>query len=86
MSSKVKRTYRLPASTVDAVRDMVERRHLADSQDSLVEMAIEDLAMVLRLADEAEEFASLRDDEQLRAEADELDGDFAALSRESWPR
>ena len=83
---KVKRTYRLPLSTVDAVRDMVERRGIAATQDAVVEMAIEELVMALRLADEAEQFAAARGDDGLRDEADALEADFAPLDRESWPR
>jgi hypothetical protein len=82
---KVKRTYRLPSSTVEAVREMVERRHLALTQDALVEMAIEDLAMTVRHADEAQAFRIAAEDPELAAEAAGLDRDFAPLDDESWP-
>ncbi len=82
---KVKRTYRLPRTTVEAVRDMVERRRVAPTQDALVEMAIEDLAMALRLADEAEQYAAAVGDVALRREAEALDRDFVPLQTESWP-
>ena len=82
---KVKRTYRLPISTVEAVRYLVERRKLAATQDAVVEMAIEDLVMAARHADEASEFAAAREDHDLRIEGDRLERDFAPLDVESWP-
>jgi len=82
---KVKRTYRLPISTVEAVRYLVERRKLAATQDAVVEMAIEDLVMAARHADEASEFAAAREDHDLRIEVDDLERDFDPLDVESWP-
>ena len=82
---KVKRTYRLPISTVEAVRYLVERRKLAATQDAVVDMAIEDLVMAARHADEASEFAAAREDHDLRVEGDDLERDFAPLDVESWP-
>jgi len=82
---KVTRTYRLPISTVEAVRYLVERHKLAATQDAVVEMAIEDLAMAARHADEAREFAANREDHELRVEVDHLERDFAPLDVESWP-
>lgn len=64
---------------------MVERRRIAPTQDALVEMAIEDLAMALRLADEAEQYAAAAADLVLRREADDLERDFARLDAEVWP-
>jgi hypothetical protein len=82
---KVKRTYRLRPSTVEAVREMVEGRRVAPTQDAVVEMAIEDLVLALRLADEAEQYAAAASDPTLRMEAKTLDRDFAPLDAETWP-
>jgi hypothetical protein len=82
---KVKRTYRLPIATVEAVRNMVELHGLALTQDAVVEMAIEDLAMAVRLADETKRFAAAREEDDLRVEADGIERDFAPLDAESWP-
>lgn len=82
---RVKRTYQLPTATVEAVRDMVEHRKLAATQDALVQMAIEDLAMAARHADEAREFAATQTDRDLREEAEEFERDFVRLDVESWP-
>lgn len=82
---KVKRTYNLSPETVSAVRDLVERQHVAPSQDALVEMALMDFFMAIRHAQEAALFAQAAADPELAAESALLDAEFAGADRETWP-
>ena len=81
----MKRTYNLPASTVATGRELVVERHLAPSQDALVEMALADLFMALRHADEARLFAQAATDPEIAAELALLEGEFRGADMESWP-
>ena len=82
---KVKRTYNLSEQTVTTVREMVEQRHVAPTQDALVEMALTDFFMALRYADEARVFGEAANDPEVAAELALLEAEFAAADRETWP-
>jgi hypothetical protein len=69
---KVKRTYNLSKSAVQTVKDLVEKEHLAPSQDAVVERAIRGLARRVRDADHEQRWAELEVDAGFRAENDEI--------------
>ena len=73
---KVKRTYNLGAATVATVRELVVQRHLAPSQDALVETALADFFMAARHADEARQFAAAARDPEIAAENAALEREF----------
>jgi hypothetical protein len=82
---KVKRTYNLSAETVSAVRELVERDHVAPSQDALVEMALRDFLLTVQHAEEACLFAQAAVDPELTAESALLEAEFKTADRETWP-
>jgi hypothetical protein len=82
---KVKRTHYLSETTVAAVRDLVEREHIAPSQDALVEMALADFFMALRYREEARRFDEARDDPEIAAEVALLEQEFRGADHETWP-
>lgn len=81
---KVKRTYQLSADTVNAVRELVQRKHAAGSQDALVEAALRDYIRRLREAEEAEVWAAASDP-GLAGEGQLFEAEFRTADRESWP-
>jgi hypothetical protein len=85
MSTRVKRTYNLRASTVSRVREMAERYGVARSQDAVVELAVDELDRRLREAREADQWESAATDDSFRHEADELEAAFRSADRETWP-
>ncbi|MCJ7711540.1 MAG: hypothetical protein MUQ32_12005 [Chloroflexi bacterium] len=78
MSTKTKRTYNLSQEAVAHVRDLAARGDLAQSQDAVVEMAIEHLYRGVRDREEAGRWSAAARDEEFRREmgtlAAELDG------------
>jgi len=82
---KTKRTYNLAAETVATVRTLVEQRHLAPSQDALVEMALADFFMSVRHAEEARRFAQATQDPEIVRELTLLEREFQTADREHWP-
>lgn len=82
---KVKRTYNLGAATVATVRELVEQRHLAPSQDALVETALADFFMAVRHADEARQFADAARDPDIAEEIATLEREFQTADGETWP-
>jgi hypothetical protein len=85
MSTRVKRTYNLQASTVRRVREMAERYRVAASQDAVVELAVDELARRLREAREAAQWESAATDASFRNEADDLEAAYRSADRETWP-
>jgi hypothetical protein len=85
MSTRVKRTYNLQASTVRRVREMAERDGVAASQDAVVELAVDELDRRLREAREAVLWESAATDASFRNEADDLEAAYRAADRETWP-
>jgi len=82
---KVKRTYNLSEATVAAVRELVEKEHVASSQDALVEMALADFFMALRYREEARRFEEARHDPEIASELALLEQEFRSADREIWP-
>jgi hypothetical protein len=78
MGTRTKRTYNLSAEAVAHVRDLAARGDLAQSQDAVVEMAIEHLYRDVRDREEAGRWSAAARDEGFRREmrtlATELDG------------
>lgn len=82
---KVKRTYNLSAGTVATVRELVEEKHVAPSQDALVEMALADFFMALRHQEESRRFEQAAHDPDVVAEVELLERQFRGADRETWP-
>jgi hypothetical protein len=83
--ARVKRTYNLPDRTVKLVRDLAAGYGLADSQDGVVELAVDELARHLREAEEAARWAAAASDPEFVAEVQAIEREFAAMDGETWP-
>ena len=83
MSPRVKRTYNLNESTVRRVRELAGDYRVADTQDSVVETAVERLYVEERARREAEAWAAAHDDPVFQAEMADIARDFG--DRETWP-
>ncbi len=83
MSPKVKRTYNLSESTVRRVRELAGDYRVSDTQDGVVETAVERLYVEERARREAEAWAAARVDPDFQAEMAEIARDFG--DRETWP-
>jgi hypothetical protein len=84
METRSKRTYNLRPLSVARVRELSAEYGLADSQDAVVELAIERLYRDAVAAREAELWQVAGDDAEFRAEMRGLEAEFR--DRESWPR
>ena len=84
MSTKIKRTYNISSEAVATVKRLVEERHLAPSQDALVEQAIAELARRVRDADDARRWRQAAVDAGFQAETRQLDAEFAADDLRAW--
>ena len=82
---KTKRTYNLSRRTIETVQTLAER-HLAPTQDALVELAVDELARHVREADEAYAWAEAAADPEFAAEAADLEAAYRAADAETWPR
>ena len=84
MTGRVKRTYNLDAATVRHVREMSAEYGVADSQDAVVELAVERLYREAMDRAEAERWSAAAADpafrEEMRAIASDLD------DPDGWPR
>jgi hypothetical protein len=65
----MKRTYNLPERTVRLVRDLAVDSGLAETQDGVVELAVDELARHLLEAEEADAWAEAAEDASFAAEA-----------------
>ena len=83
---KTKRTYNLSRRTIETVQTLVAERHVAPTQDALVELAVDELARHVRDADEAEAWSTAANDSEFTAEADELTAAYRSADAETWPR
>lgn len=83
MTGRVKRTYNLDEATVRHVREMSAEYGVADSQDAVVELAVERLYIEARDRAEAERWAAAATDpafqDEMRAIASDLD------EPDGWP-
>lgn len=84
MNTKAKRTYNISPEAIATVKRLVEERHLAPSQDALVEQAIAEFARRVKDADEARLWAAAGADARFQAEAAQLDAEFAPDDLHAW--
>lgn len=63
----------------------MEEKHVAPSQDALVEMALVDFFMALRHQEESRRFEQGAHDPDLAAEVALLERQFQGADRETWP-
>jgi hypothetical protein len=84
MSTKTKRTYNISREAVAVVKRLVEERHLAPSQDALVEQAITELARRIRDADDARLWQGAANDADFQAEARQIDAEFGGDDLHAW--
>jgi hypothetical protein len=82
VGTRVKRTYNLPAETVQHVRELADEYGVAGSQDAVIELAVDELVRRLRETREAATWSTAGDD----AELDELAHAYEAADAETWPR
>jgi hypothetical protein len=82
--TRVKRTYNLPERTVRLVRDLSAVHGLAETQDGVVELAVEELARHLREAQEAEAWAAAAADPEFTAEGRSIEREVTPAERDSW--
>lgn len=84
MSTKIKRTYNISREAVATVKRLVDERHLAPSQDVLVELAIAEYARRIRDVDDARLWQAAGNDAEFHAQTERRDTEFAdaTISRE----
>jgi hypothetical protein len=86
LGMRTKRTYNLPERTVRTVRELAAVYGVAETQDGVVELAVDELARRLRDEEEAARWAAAATDPAFQAEAADLDAAWAGVDRETWPR
>jgi hypothetical protein len=84
MSTKTKRTYNISPEAIATVKRLVEERHMAPSQDALVEQAIAELARRVRDDDDARLWQQAAGDSEFQVEADLIETAFPADDLEAW--
>jgi hypothetical protein len=80
---RVKRTYNLDPETVRRVRELASRYGTAESQDGVVELAVERLYREVAEREEAERWAAAAQDPAFRSEMRDLEA--AYRDRAAWP-
>jgi hypothetical protein len=85
MANRVKRTYNLAPATIRRVREMADEYGLAQSQDAVIELAVDELDRRLRDEQEADAWAAAAKDPAFRAEAADLEAAYDRADRETWP-
>jgi len=83
MTTRIKRTYNLQAATVGRVRELSADYGLADSQDAVVELAIERLFQEARDRVESDRWAAAAVDPAFVAEMREVAADLDG--EDAWP-
>lgn len=83
MEIRTKRTYRLTQRAQARVRELAGDYSLADSQDAVVELAVDRLYREVQAASEAKLWAGAADDPEFRVESDDITRAFAEA--ETWP-
>jgi hypothetical protein len=81
---RVKRTYKLTIEAVETVKQLADRKAVASTQDGVVEVAIRELALQVRDADHAEQWARAASDPEFTAEAEQLSREFESDDRAAW--
>jgi hypothetical protein len=84
MEGKAKRTYNLRASTVARVRELSADYGVADSQDAVVELAIDRLYSAAIASREADIWAAAAEDAEFAREMRAVAREFQ--DSETWPR
>jgi hypothetical protein len=83
--ARTKRTHNLPDRTVALVRELSTGYGVADTQDAVVELAVDELARRLRESEEAHAWATAPADQELVAEVQAIEREFASADAETWP-
>lgn len=83
MTTRIKRTYNLGEATVRHVREMSAEYGVADSQDAVIELAVERLYQDALDRVERERWAAAAADPSFVAEVREIAADLDG--NESWP-
>ena len=83
---RTKRTYNLPERTVRVVRELAATYGVANTQDGVIELAVDELARRLREDAEAELWVEAAVDPASMAETVDLVTSYEAADRETWPR
>jgi hypothetical protein len=78
MATRIKRTYNLSPESVEQVRRLAGEAGLANSQDGIIELAIERLYREVRNRDEAAAWTSAAHDQAFQSEVRELDAVYGA--------
>jgi len=81
---KTKRTYNLHVTTIERVRELVGRPGAPDSQDGIVEMAVERLYREFQAEEEAAMWSAAREDPEFYGETREIARDYRDV--ETWPK
>lgn len=84
MQARTKRTYNLRPESIRRVRELSADYGVAESQDAVVEIAIERLYGDVVAEREAQQWASAAEDAGFRSEMAQLEQEFR--DREAWPR
>lgn len=83
---KVRRTYNLPPDIVTSVKVLVEERHMAPTQDALVEAAIRHYRRLLEDREESRRWSEAAVDPEFQEEVDDVWAAFAQEDRLAWDR
>jgi hypothetical protein len=83
---RTKRTYNLPERTVHVVRELAATYGVADTQDGVIELAVDELVRRLRETEEGDRWSAAAEDLAFRAESHEVAAAYATADRETWPR
>jgi hypothetical protein len=83
--ARTKRTYNLPDRTVTLVRELSAGYGVADTQDAVVELAVDELARRLRESEEADVWATAPADPEFVSEVQAIEREFASADAETWP-
>ena len=81
MAARVKRTYNLTADTLRRVRELAARYSVADTQDGVVELAIQQLYDQKRAEQEAASWAEAASDPEFQGEMERI----AEVMDRGWP-
>ena len=84
MTTRVKRTYNLSAETVRRVRELASDYSVADSQDRVVELAIDRLYGEQRDQEEAARWTAASTDPDFRTEIASIR--VVVDDQDAWPR
>jgi hypothetical protein len=84
MSTRVKRTYNLSAESIRRVRELASEYGVAETQDAVVELAIDQLYLEKRDAEEAARWTAASQDPDFRREMASVAGEMR--DGQEWPR